>query len=80
MPPASNVGAGEMNCPKEKPMPKPTKPAPRATEHVCSICRKPYTGYGNNAQPVTNGRCCDDCNSLAVIPTRIRRLYRSAKG
>lgn len=37
----------------------------------CSICGKKYDGYGNNAQPVNNGRCCDDCNSTIVVPRRI---------
>jgi hypothetical protein len=60
-------------------MSDPTKPNPRTAEHVCSICRNTYIGYGNNAQPINNDRCCDNCNSLVVIPTRIRRLYRSAK-
>lgn len=37
----------------------------------CSICGKKYDGYGNNAQPVNNGRCCDECNIKVVIPRRI---------
>ena len=42
----------------------------------CSICGdiiKPnWIGweYGNNAQPINNGRCCDDCNYAHVIPAR----------
>ena len=24
---------------------------------ICSICGKHYEGYGNNAQPVNDGRC-----------------------
>ena len=39
----------------------------------CSICCKKYEGYGNNAQPVNDGRCCDDCNTNVVIPTRIHQ-------
>jgi hypothetical protein len=38
---------------------------------VCSICQQPYSGYGNNAWPVNDGRCCDDCNSSIVIPARL---------
>ncbi len=41
-------------------------------KHVCSICGKPYTGYGNNAQPINDGRCCDECNAKVVIPRRIQ--------
>ena len=37
----------------------------------CSICGKQYEGYGNNAQPVNNGRCCDECNRTVIIPRRI---------
>jgi DNA-directed RNA polymerase subunit RPC12/RpoP len=41
---------------------------------ICSICQKEYEGYGNNAEPVNEGRCCDHCNSTVVIPARIHRL------
>lgn len=37
---------------------------------ICSICGEEYEGYGNNAQPVNNGQCCDECNSNVVIPFR----------
>jgi len=39
---------------------------------LCSLCHRPYEGYGNNAVPLNEGRCCDNCNSLRVIPARIR--------
>jgi hypothetical protein len=42
---------------------------------ICSICGKEYVGWGNNAQPVNNGRCCDDCNTTAVIPARIELMF-----
>ena len=32
---------------------------------------KEYVGYGNNAQPVNDRRCCDECNLKVVIPYRI---------
>lgn len=38
----------------------------------CSICGEDYIGYGNNAEPVNNGRCCDDCNNEEVIPARLK--------
>jgi len=28
--------------------------------------------YGNNAYPVNDGKCCDECDWLVVIPARIR--------
>lgn len=39
---------------------------------ICSICGKNYEGYGNNAQPVNNGRCCDECNIKIVVPRRFQ--------
>lgn len=45
----------------------------------CSICEKcipEKNGWsqGNNAQPVNNGRCCDECNARVVIPARLREM------
>lgn len=37
----------------------------------CCICGKEFAGYGNNAEPVKHGRCCDDCNINTVIPARL---------
>jgi len=48
----------------------------------CSICDGPIevlpTGTGgwstgNNAWPVNDGRCCNECNSKVVIPMRLER-------
>lgn len=39
---------------------------------VCSICGKNYEGYGNNAEPVNNGRCCNNCNTTIVVPRRMQ--------
>ena len=57
------------------------KPPKKLQDKVkfCSICGFPYTGWGNNALPINKGRCCDDCNSLHVIPVRIKRLYHADK-
>ncbi len=41
----------------------------------CSICGKDYEGYGNNAKPVNNGQCCDECNFRVVIPERMKRTF-----
>jgi hypothetical protein len=46
---------------------------------TCSICGKNYHRWGNNAQPVNDGRCCDDCNATEVIPARIARMYQARK-
>ena len=45
---------------------------------ICCVCGKIYFGYGNNAWPVADGRCCDECNGL-VIAERIRNLIGSEK-
>ena len=53
----------------------------------CCICKKEIpvdkvTGWkeGNNADPVVeNGRCCNDCNFLVVIPARLKRMSNSEK-
>jgi len=44
---------------------------------ICCICGKEYTGYGNNAEPYKQGRCCDDCNEKFVIPDRINRMKKN---
>lgn len=40
----------------------------------CTICNEVYSGWGNNAIPVNAGRCCDNCNTIVVIPARIKQL------
>jgi len=46
----------------------------------CAICKHPIEiktigdtvwRQGNNAQPVEDGRCCDVCDCLIVLPTRM---------
>lgn len=41
----------------------------------CCFCDKEIKGYGNNAQPVKEGSCCDDCNVSIVIPERLNYFY-----
>jgi len=43
---------------------------------LCCICYARYIGYGHNAQPVREGRCCDECNSKVVFPMRVIRAKR----
>ena len=39
----------------------------------CSICKyNDIPKYGNNAQPINDGICCDWCNNEFVIPRRIK--------
>ena len=39
---------------------------------ICSICEitEIEDRFSHNAHPVTNGRCCDECNYFEVIPAR----------
>lgn len=41
---------------------------------TCCICGKEYTHWGNNALPISDGRCCDVCDNTSVIPERIKRI------
>lgn len=43
----------------------------------CCICGEEFQGVGNNPYPVVKdegARCCDDCNTLFVIPARIKAM------
>lgn len=42
-------------------------------KNICSICKKQYVGYGNNAEPINEGRCCEECNCKKVIPARLKK-------
>ena len=45
----------------------------------CCLCRKKLDNkWGNNAYPLKNGRCCDDCNILKVQVARwyIKQLMK----
>ena len=44
---------------------------------LCCFCKKEIIGYGNNAQPVRDGQCCDECNLSIVIPTRMIAFMNS---
>ena len=41
---------------------------------ICSICEttKIEDRFSHNAHPVNDGRCCDSCNLMVVIPRRIK--------
>lgn len=47
----------------------------------CSICQNEIQAVGdwtqgNNAEPVNDGRCCDQCNATVVIPARLTQMRR----
>tara|TARA_R100001163_G_C5027526_1_gene168699 strand:- start:913 stop:1113 length:201 start_codon:yes stop_codon:yes gene_type:complete len=43
----------------------------------CCLCGKDLGGSGHNAFPLADGRCCDSCNYLSVIPARIKKAHHS---
>ena len=45
---------------------------------ICCICKKPYSGWGNNPWPVVKddmAECCNYCNSHVVLPARILDFF-----
>jgi len=46
-------------------------------EAKCCLCGCKLDGYGNNPSPLKeDGKCCDDCNTYKVIPSRISMLIK----
>jgi hypothetical protein len=47
----------------------------------CVICKEKIevedSGWkdGNNAKPVADGRCCNECNYKVVIPARLELMF-----
>lgn len=42
--------------------------------NICVICNHEYDGYGNSAEPIAKGYCCDKCNMEKVIPARLSQV------
>lgn len=42
----------------------------------CCICKGKIEGFGNNAEPVKEGTCCNECNEKIVIPIRILKSLK----
>lgn len=40
---------------------------------LCCICGEIIEGYGNNAEPIEVGRCCDECDYL-VLEARLKQI------
>jgi len=43
---------------------------------ICILCKRKYKGWGNNAEPLKKGRCCDNCNNTKVIPARLKEFIK----
>jgi len=48
--------------------------APMTFDKICVLCKKKYTEWGNNADPLKKGMCCDKCNLTKVVPARLKSL------
>jgi hypothetical protein len=47
---------------------------------LCAKCKEPIEGYGHNPDPLPyEGRLCDACNSMFVIPARIAEFNRQKR-
>lgn len=42
------------------------------TSEPCCLCGEIIKGFGNNALPLEDGRCCEDCNLKKVIPAGLK--------
>ena len=51
-----------------------------ANRYQCWICDKHFFGRPNNADPVSIGVACDECNTKVVLPARIKWLQEFKKG
>src|SRR5262249_60415510 len=47
---------------------------------ACSICGGAIVGFGNDAWPVNDDRCCDQCNAERVIPALRLREREAERG
>ena len=45
---------------------------------ICTLCKRPFTGHGNNPLPQANGRCCNACN-LQVVFARWHMIMPTLK-
>ena len=52
----------------------------KSDTEICVICGCEYTTVGNNAEPVAEGDCCNDCNIRVVVPARLKQLREARKG
>lgn len=41
----------------------------------CVICGKQFEGFGNNAEPIAHGFCCDECNEKVVLLRLAQHQY-----
>jgi len=42
---------------------------------ICILCDKECFGYGNNAMPLANGRCCNRCNGKVIL-ARLNQMQK----
>mgnify|MGYP001162752228 CR=1 FL=1 len=49
-------------------------------EYTCELCQRTQGGFGNNGQPVVDGRVCDVCNATQVLPARLMAMRPTKRG
>ena len=60
-------------------LPLQAKHPPKGTTmEPCVICGNKYEGWGNNAAPVAEGKCCSFCNGMYVLPVRLAEMAARA--
>jgi len=42
-------------------------------KYRCVLCKENFEGYGNNADPIAKGLCCNRCN-IKVITVRLYNM------
>lgn len=48
---------------------------PEVRKFKCCLCDREFKGHGHNPQPIkSEGECCNYCNTMKVIPERLRRF------
>jgi hypothetical protein len=42
--------------------------------NTCVLCEKQFLGWGNNAEPLSDGICCNQCFNEVIFPQRNLQL------
>ena len=60
---------------------KPQLKAPYTKNKLSSrmVVQPEFWYGGHNAAPLTEGRCCTECNTTKVIPARVALMFKDKK-
>lgn len=45
---------------------------------TCVVCEQDIFGISHNAKPLSDGRCCSDCNTYVIIE-RVKQFTKNNK-